>query len=592
MFRIINATFLFVAFWAGAFAQSFTNKNAEELTEIGLDFYKKSELDKALHYLDLAKTRAAASNDTTLLIKIFTGIGKVYSDKAENPTALSHYHKALTLAEKKKDSLNIALTEKNIGVLYITWKNFDRALQHYEIAQGIALKIGNDKIVADCYNNKGTVYEQLLQYPRALAAYNKALSYYQKNESLAGIAMSYANIAIVYKQQKQYQQAVNYNFKALDIMRKMDEKWMQAATLNNIGSVYFSMKDYENTVVYCEQSLKIAKAIKAKEIEVAAYETAADAAAAKKDFVLAYQYMSKFHKASQDFINTEKTHQFSELEIKYKTEKKEQKIALLSKQAIIHKLQIDKRNQTIMVLGGILLLIFIIGYQYLKQRKLQQQTYLQAVLSQQQEQATRAVIEAEENERKRIAVDLHDGVGQMLSVVNMNMSTLLGQMSFTSDGAEQTFKKTMNLMAESTQEMRTISHQMMPDALLKNGLVNAIENFISMIDINVIDIVFSAYGIEKRLDRNIEIMLYRVIQEAVNNVIKHAQAKHFDIQLALVDEQLTCTIEDDGKGFEQNVELNGIGLQNMKSRINFVKGNLELNSQPGSGTLIFISIPV
>src|SRR5690606_8830240 len=111
-----------------------------------------------------------------------------------------------------------------------------------------------------------------------------------------------ANMAIVYKEQGVYGKAIENNFKALELMRQVGDKWMQAATLNNIGSLYYSMKNYANTIEYCEQSLKLAQSISAKEIEVACYETLADAAAALKDFELAYHYRVKFHNISQDFI--------------------------------------------------------------------------------------------------------------------------------------------------------------------------------------------------------------------------------------------------------------------------------------------------
>lgn len=568
------------------------SQQASSNLSTGLDHYKKSELDKAINHLNLAKQQATKEKDTVTLVKALNGIGKVYSDRGENPTALSFYQKALALAHKTNDELSLAHIEKNIGVLYIGWKHFDKALQHYEIAQQIALKIGNDKLVADCYNNKGTVYEQLEQYPKALAAYKKALSFYQKNNSLSGVAMSYSNMAIVHKQQKQYQQAINYNFKALEIMQQMGEKWMQAATLNNIGSVYYSMQDYSNTLVYCEQSLTIAKSINAKEIEVAAYETLADAAAALKQYSLAYTYMTKFHKVSQDYINIEKTHQFSELEIKYKTEKKEQKIALLNKQATIQQLTIDKRNQTIAIISGASLLLGVIGYQYFNRNKIKQEAQLNIALAVQQEKAASAVIEAEENERKRIAGDLHDGVGQLLSVVSMNLSVLGEKVKFEDTESNATYHQTVNLLKESYKEMRNISHQMMPDALIKHGLPDAVRFFVKEINPNILKTAFHAEGFKNRIDGNIEIMLYRVIQECVNNTIKHARATQIDIQLELLNNHISCTIEDDGKGFSVQDTSDGIGLNNIKSRIAYIKGKLEISSSVGMGTLISINVPV
>ncbi len=550
--------------------------------------------ENAIYLLNLAKQQSIEEKDTTTLIKALTGIGRVYSDRGENPTALSFYQTALFLAEKKGDQLSVAFIEKNVGILYISWKNLDKALQHYEIAQQIALKLGNNKLIADCYNNKGTVYEQQEQYPKALYAYGKALSFYQKNKSLPNIAMSYSNMAIVHKQQKQYQRAIDYNFKALDIMQEMGEKWMQAATLNNIGSVYYSMKNYESTLIYCEKSLQIARSIRAKEIEVAAYETLADAAAALKRYNLAYNYMLAFHKVNEDFINTEKTQQFSELEVKYKTEKKEQEIEILHKENIIQKLSITGRNRTIGIIIALFIFCGLFAALFYNRNQIKQNALIQEQNLVQRERLTKAIIDAEEKERQRIASDLHDGVGQLFTAVKLNLSGLLGRIIIQRDEDRFLAEKTMALVDESCKEVRVISHQMMPNMLLRSGIASDVKSFIEKIDSESLKVTVETNGFKNKLESNVETVLYRVIQETVNNVIKHAKATTLHIKLNRTEDGIKATITDNGVGFNTELknDFDGIGLKNIDARINYLKGEVKYQSSLGNGTVVDIWVPL
>ncbi|RZL37195.1 MAG: sensor histidine kinase, partial [Pedobacter sp.] len=199
----------------------------------------------------------------------------------------------------------------------------------------------------------------------------------------------------------------------------------------------------------------------------------------------------------------------------------------------------------------------------------------------------------EENERKRISGELHDGLGQMFSAVKMNLSALTDGINFKDEHSKDMFNKTMNLVDESCKEVRVISHQMAPNVLLKSGLAVAVRDFINKIDSRKLKINLETFGLHERLDQNIETVLYRVIQETVNNVIKHSGANSLDIQLNKDDKGINAMIEDNGKGFDvsQLDKFEGIGLKNIRSRVNFLKGDVDFSSDSEKGTLIAIFIP-
>ena len=182
----------------------------------------------------------------------------------------------------------------------------------------------------------------------------------------------------------------------------------------------------------------------------------------------------------------------------------------------------------------------------------------------------------------------------MFSAVKMNLSALTDDINFKNEESKMMFGKTMNLVDESCKEVRVISHQMAPNVLLKAGLASAVRDFISKIDARKLKINLETFGLQERIDQSVETVLYRIIQETVNNVIKHSGANILDIQLSKDEEGINAMIEDNGKGFDSSQlgKFEGIGLKNIRTRVNFLKGNVDFSSSPGKGTLISIFIPV
>jgi signal transduction histidine kinase len=219
---------------------------------------------------------------------------------------------------------------------------------------------------------------------------------------------------------------------------------------------------------------------------------------------------------------------------------------------------------------------------------------MKSELIKQQELAVKAVIEAEENERQRIAKDLHDGVGQMMSAAKMNLSAFESELKWSDENQQQSFEKIIQLVDESCKEVRSVSHIMMPNALLKKNLAMAIGDFVDKLDKKKLQVHVYTEGLEERLDSNIETVLYRVIQECVTNVIKHAEATNLDISLIRDKDGINGTIEDNGKGFDisDKEKFEGIGLRNIITRIEYLKGTVDFDSAPHRGTVVGIHVPV
>lgn len=156
------------------------------------------------------------------------------------------------------------------------------------------------------------------------------------------------------------------------------------------------------------------------------------------------------------------------------------------------------------------------------------------------------------------------------------------------------FVKSIEQLDNAISEMRRVAHNMMPESLLKFGLIQAIHDYCESInESKIVQLTFKDFGLNERLESSVEIVLYRIIQELVNNSIKHAQAKNTVIQLVKNSANITLTVEDDGKGFDINKldKLKGFGLTNIQSRVDYLKGNLTVDSEINKGTSVFIEIP-
>jgi signal transduction histidine kinase len=207
-----------------------------------------------------------------------------------------------------------------------------------------------------------------------------------------------------------------------------------------------------------------------------------------------------------------------------------------------------------------------------------------------QQQRTQAVLEAEERERVRIARDLHDGVGQMLAAAHMTLGNYLSQKKI--DVAE--IQNSLDLLEDSIREIREISHNMMPGTLTKFGLSSALKQFVNKINaLDTLKVDLQVVGIKERLDEKIEMMLYRIVQEIISNIIRHAEATKVNIELIKHDNELILMIEDNGKGFNiKNVENQGIGLKNIATRVEYLNGYVNFDSMLGHGTSVVVEIPL
>lgn len=530
---------------------------------------------------------ASQTGDSSSMGEFMGQTGSAYYFKGSHDSAATCYYHALDLLKQDKDRKKRAGILNALAKLYRKTGDLDRAADLYEKAYDIYNDLDDRDGMATILNESGVVYEYKKDYQEALDRYERSLGIRQELHDTVGIAYCYNFMGIVYALQKKFGEAEKYLLQSLKFREQLKDTFTIALNYTDLASLYADKGDYDKAISQYMLSNEIASRMKYADLLLENYKALSDIEEKKGDIQSSLYYLKQHFSLKDSIYSGQKMKQIEELNARYQTEEKEQQLKL--QQAAI-----NKKNY---LLGGLSvgsLLLFIAGFSFYRKRKAQQKLQMNDALMKQQDLAVKAVISAEETERKRIAADLHDGVGQMMSAAKMNLSSFENEIAFSTTAEKIRFEKIISLVDESCREIRSVSHQMMPNALLKNGLANAIREFIDKIDSRVLRVNLHAEGLNERMDSNVETVLYRVIQECVNNVIKHSGAGELDISLIRDADGISATIEDNGKGFDtkDKEKFEGIGLKNIISRVGFLKGTVDFDSAKGRGTLVAIHIPL
>jgi signal transduction histidine kinase len=370
--------------------------------------------------------------------------------------------------------------------------------------------------------------------------------------------------------------------------------------LQEIGIIYFEKKQYTKSRDFLKQSLAVSQKIGDKKREVISLKYLSEIFSLTNDDHEAVKMYKAYVQLKDSLDQAANKKTINEIENKYQAARKQAQILALQKNNLLQQSTLrHRRTLIISLVAGCILLLFVALLFYknsknknrllLQTEKLHQQQ-LSEMEKERKLEAAQSVMKGQENERSRLARDLHDGVGGLLSSVKLSMSHMKGNVFLTEENA-QSFNNVISQLDQSIAELRRVSHNMMPEALIKYGLKEALENYCENLNVSgSINVKLQTYGMEKRMDQNTEIVLYRIIQELLNNVIKHADAKNVLIQLAVENDRFNLTVEDDGKGFDLKANENpaGAGLANIKARAEYLNGTVDIVSAKGEGTSVNI----
>lgn len=487
----------------------------------------------------------------------------------------------------------------SIGTLYSKENQFDKAI--YYNKKGIETRLNADLRDSDL----ATSYVFLMNNFIRSNQLDSASKYVSIIESLVNEIKSptlymryYGSMGELEFERKNFEKALSYNQSMLDYAKQAQRKVNEISAYLNIAKCYQQLKQPAQALPYFKEALIMSEKANRIEGRKSAMQGLADTYHQLKNDTEAFRYLSQYNVLKDSIIAEETKVKLNEIDTKYQAAQKEKQILVLEK---------ESRHQDTLIyglLGGLAALVLIGGLIYRnlssQQKIAKQQTILKEKEIQQLQQerqlvATNSILKGQEEERTRVARDLHDGLGGLLTSIKLTLSKVKGNFILP-EASVGVFARALEQLDNAISEMRRVAHSMMPETLVRYGLPDALKDFCD--DINEtgkINIHLQLLGMEKRLESSVEVVIYRIIQELLNNILKHAEASDAYLQLALNQSGIiSLTVEDNGQGFNlAQLEHNkGAGMRNIENRVAYLGGKINIQSQPNDGTSVLIEIPV
>jgi signal transduction histidine kinase len=566
---------------------------------IGNVIQRKGDADSAMFYYKKVKEIAERTNDIKGKAIVLNNVGILETFRGDYPAALKSYLEAYNYEKQLDDTIGMAEALNNIGVVHYYMSDMDNTLIYFKKSIALSEEVGDLQNWKKGLINIGAIHQYRKEYDEALEYYRKGLDIAQEINDEVDINIAQHNMAQIHTVRKEYDLAEEYLITSLSFQEKIGSQKGIAIDYTNLGSLYRDQGQNKRAEEYYHKSIEISKKGNfLKQLEDT-YGAIAEMYSNNRQFELAYKSSKDYIKLKDSLLNKENARNFAELRTKYETAEKEKALAeeqikseSLAKKAAEAKLTAESRNKWIILLVSLVVglsLFFMLMRQHNKRKA---QAEKDAAIIAERDKGTQAVFAAQEEERKRISKDLHDGVGQQLSGLKMAFQKVSERIKEENPMRSEELRKLSGVLSESADEVRSISHQMMPKALTELGLIEALDDMLrKSFEFSNINYQLEHFGIEGRMEERIEVSLYRVAQELVTNIIKHANAKKVHVQLFKNQGKVIMVVEDDGIGIKPS-KNDGHGLLNMRSRINSLHGEMNLEPSPNSGTLATIRIPI
>lgn len=557
---------------------------------------RKGEKDLAYSYLRTSEKYFMALSDTSGLIGVYNSIGNYFENTTFLDSAAFYYLKTIKLCENNKNEKAIGSVLTNLGKVYIRLSNFPLAIQYVTQSIGINTQYGNLSNVALAYTLLGNIANEKNKTEEAIVNYGKAETIYKQLKNSIGLNNLYINYGEIYRKLEKDSLAL-LNF---DLALKYSKlsRYMSGiiASTKNKAAILIEQNKYSEATSLLDTCLFYSLKTKDKESRKDVYFYFSTIYSKLGNYKKAFWFLNKYSdlKDSIDIKDTEA--KIAGLTMKFEKEKDQARILTLENENLSKDLSIRKRtNQRNAYMfsgsGLILLVVFIAGYfrNKAKHESLLTEQRIRQMEEEKKLWSARLLVEGQEEERKRIAKEMHDGIGVLLATAKMQFSSIQD----VNPDATLHIAKATKLLEQATSDVRKITHNMMPGLLTKFGFFDAVEDLIEKIDdAGTITAKVKIAGDTFRFQENKEIMLYRIIQEFVHNTIKHANASIISVNFEIDQPNLIMSFSDNGCGFDVSEVLNkqSIGLTSIMSRVSFLDGKITIDSSPGEGTTYKIEV--
>ncbi|MCU4175798.1 tetratricopeptide repeat protein [Carboxylicivirga sp. N1Y90] len=571
---------------------------AEGYNQLGRSYFFMRQLDSAAVNFTKAKGKLLEINDVKKAAIIDIGIGAIQLRQGDYNGTIKTLTQCASFFEAEADMLNAAKCYNNMATAMAELENYDKAIEFSEKALSI-------------FDDKELIQYKLITLPNLAAQYLKtgdtikAIQYNHDAEKLAekendkrSLSIIYNNLGSIYLD-RDSELARNYLEETIALKNELNLKSGVEVALGNLGHIYLQNKDYDSAIKNYSEVLLL---VKGKQ-RVFAFDQIADAYRGKGDYKAALAYAILARTLNDSILDTENRKVFNEIQTKYETEKAFREYSDLK----VNNLEIDskrRRNQNLLIIASILLLMSLaFGYlmhaSVLRKKELAQQSFkikqqeLEKLLKTRELEGIDAIIDAQEQERSRMADDLHDNLGSKIATLKLYIEEIRNRMITDSYEREMLLGKLKYLADEAYKEVRTIAHNKNTKSYISKGLIIATQTVADQISMsNQLTINVFNVDVNQFISNAIEIQVFRSIQELLTNVIKHAHASVVNIQFSKDDGLLLVIVEDNGRGFELNTSPKAYGLKNIDDRMDKLSGSMNIDSTPGNGTTVILTVPI
>jgi two-component system, NarL family, sensor kinase len=538
------------------------------------------------------------------LAAVYNNLGGILSLINEWESAQKYYYKALKEYEKLKDTTKMLTVYFNLAFVY---SDMDEWNKSYEQMYRSVLLINSSKNKSQNLMACGRLATICFKTGKL----QEGINYLRKSDSL--LNYSHENIDLIYYHhaygeyfyyKKQFEPAIKHHRLAYYYALKWDDPYYIAEESGEMGKDFTQMNRLDSAESYFQKSYREALQYNYKPKVLLSLTYLSNLEEAKGNFKKAYEYKKKQSSFADSLVKEQNQYRILLMDEEFETEKKQNEILQLQKDKQIQTLSLKQKSTlNYFLIGSLAALIIVafLGYRNLRHRQqlAKQQDELQQQRISELEKDKQLVVvdsmlQGQEEERSRLAKDLHDGLGGLLSGVKFSLSNMKDNLIIAPDNMT-VFERSLDMIDTAIKELRRVAHNMMPELLTKFGLDEALKEYCNTINATkLVKVKYQSVGMDLRPDKSAEIIIYRIIQELLNNIMKHAAATEAFVQIVKENNRLNVVVEDNGKGFDTALLKNnkGAGLTGIQSRVDYLKGRLDIHSEQGKGTLVNIEFNI
>lgn len=522
--------------------------------------------------LDIAKQQLALSLGTGNKRKAanaYNNIALQYQALGDLRPAAENMIAALELSETLQDPENRQKYYSNLSSLFYDLKDSTKSLFYARKGYALALQLEDDERIARSLVNL-TISEVMNGALRQAISHSlEIVRIGQQLQDMDLLLTAHINLGDIYNQLHAPDTALVWQQKALALLEGPAPPDYRAYVYFGLANSYARLQQHRKANMYFDKALADAEAAFPRSELKEFYKLGYELKEAVQQYPAALVFSKKLTALADSLTNADTQAAIQELEIRYQSAQKEKTLAQQQLQISRHETRIQRQNKWMLLFSAVIaLMAAAAAIIHLVSRQKKKTQLLEARLH------------GEEKERTRTARELHDGIGGILSSAKMHLHS--GE-----------HERTGSLIEEAIREVRSISHNLAPDTLLQEGLAAAVRNYCARVNHADLPVELYILGEIPELAPDHALLIYRMIQECVNNIIKHSGATQAMVQLTHDQGLLTVTIEDNGSGFDiSKQEKKGLGLTNLIARIRLLNGQFHIHSAPGEGTSAYFELPV